>query len=754
MKRLNSLKKALAVCIGISCASMLSISASAETTSTLFHDDFSAYASADEMSANWYLKEYSESVAVTDINDAHGNVLEVNAVHGCPVVAMPKDTIATPVISGNVELSYDIYLDENTDSTIQGFIALVADGQQNYGSYRAVEVYSNSDVTMVRSAQDNSKYANISKGKWYTVKLDMIAGITSGSYTVTVTDANGQEIWSYSQSDFAPLGQWKNINFTSWSNGSYYIDNVTVNYYAPDTEGSYSVDYNRTAEYTGYAGGTVTITPSQDMKNIYAFGIYWGDDNGILDDYTPIGKIYTDGTNPVEMKIRDDIMIPVGANRIIAAVQNGGAINTIESAEIPAEAIITPGEELFSFEVISDTHTSNKPTDVHNAHILMALNDIKTNAPESAAIFINGDIVDANTDDLWETFKVLVNQSIGDSVPIYYSIGNHELRPGTKDDYDELVAKYIENTETDSLYYYKKINGQYFIILGNEKMVDGGDIAYLYQAQLDWLEEILDRAEAEGTRAYVFLHQPLQNTVSSSMAYTTRPIQRDVAQDAEIRSIIDAHPNTIMFSSHGHRELESAHPALIRNTEGANYFDTAAVAYLVKDNGTSIEGSQGLYVKVYSDKIIVRGRDFLSGKWISNAQFLIDTDNEDNAEHSYVITGVSANETGVTATVSGSCAGNAVLIAAIYDSDNKLIGTTAVDVPAGEYEGYDVKLEYESENTSYAVLYIWDGLSTMKPLGIKKTEKAKDVLLSEMSDIGLKKVISWDKICDGAKTSF
>ena len=755
MKILNNIKKALAIMLSLSCISIVPLTASAETVSGLFSDDFSGYTTIGDVSANWYLKESPESVSLTDVGGDHGKVLMINCKNGCPVVSMPEDTVDSPVVFGDIDITYDICL-EDTTKQIQGFIALVADGQQNYGAYRVVEVYSDSNVTMVRSAQDNSKYAVISKNTWYTVRIKLTTGLTSGSYTASVVDANGNEILSYSQADFTPIGSWKNINFTSWSDGSYYLDNVRVSYAAPDIVGSYTVDYRRTAEYKGYAGGTVTVTPSHDMANVSTFAFYWGDENGILEDYTKLGSVAADGTNPVEFTIRNDIMIPIEATRIVAAVANGGAINKTESAVVPTEARLTDENESFSFEVISDTHTSNLSTNPHNEHILAAFNDIKANDPDSAAVLINGDIVDANTDELWNTFNGLIEQTIGNSIPIYYSIGNHELRPGTESDYDSLVARYMQYTgvPNDKVYYYEKINGQYFIFLGNEKMVDGGDIAYLYQTQIDWLEEILDRAEAEGTRAYVLLHQPLQNTVSSSMAYTTAAIQRDVAQDAEIRSIVDAHPNTIMFSGHGHRELESAHPALIRNTEGANYFDSASVAYLIKDDGTRIVGSQGLYVQVYDDKIIVRGRDFIRGKWISNAQFVVEINDENKTDGNYYITGLSADASGVTAAITGKCGSDASVIAVVYNNNDEYIKTATFNLPAGEYDGYKINIECKTEDASYAALYVWDGLTTMKPLGKKKIEKAKDILYEQMSEIGLKKVISWDIIVSGAKTSF
>jgi hypothetical protein len=33
------------------------------------------------------------------------------------------------------------------------------------------------------------------------------------------------------------------------------------------------------------------------------------------------------------------------------------------------------------------------------------------------------------------------------------------------------------------------------------------------------------------------------------------------------------------------------------------------------------DGSQGLFVEVYADRVVVKGRDFAAGAWLDNARF-------------------------------------------------------------------------------------------------------------------------------------
>ena len=61
------------------------------------------------------------------------------------------------------------------------------------------------------------------------------------------------------------------------------------------------------------------------------------------------------------------------------------------------------------------------------------------------------------------------------------------------------------------------------------------------------------------------------------------------------------------------------------------------------EGGKTYPGSQGLYVEVYPESVVVRGRDFENSAWISAAQFTIPLSSER-----------SGGETGETSSC-GSC---------------------------------------------------------------------------------------------------
>ena len=82
-----------------------------------------------------------------------------------------------------------------------------------------------------------------------------------------------------------------------------------------------------------------------------------------------------------------------------------------------------------------------------------------------------------------------------------------------------------------------------------------------------------------------------------------------------------------MFNGHSHWTLD-ADNSIYAPKNSAAIFNTASVSYLWQSydlpTGERLEGSQGYYVKVYSDSVVVLGRDFANGKWVSSAQFVLE----------------------------------------------------------------------------------------------------------------------------------
>ncbi|MGN0150337.1 MAG: metallophosphoesterase family protein, partial [Clostridia bacterium] len=395
--------------------------------------------------------------------------------------------------------------------------------------------------------------------------------------------------------------------------------------------GSISAEYSRIATERGFAEGIITITPSAD-SDAESYEIYWGNDSGILSDFTLLASVTANGTNSISFEINKEIMIPLDANKIYVYPKKGDTLGTAEVIEIDSSALGAYSKKKYSFQVISDLHSGNSDEFYQQAKIRAALEDIKKTEPDSSGIIINGDSVESNTDAYWEQLVKTLNASIAKDIPLYFTAGNCELEADADETYTQQINRYLKYTnqfsdvQADSVYYAHKINGQYFIHLGSQSQTENG-YADLHQDQLDWLKGALKHADKEGVRAYVFIHQPLKNTVSGTFEAFNQN-RYGVVQDSELRDILDKYSNVLVFSGHTHINLECVQPALLGGTEKPSYFNNASIGNMVKMSNADTmdyEGSQGLFVDVYNDKIIVRGRDFANKKWISAAQFVVYT---------------------------------------------------------------------------------------------------------------------------------
>ncbi|KAI7251650.1 hypothetical protein KC345_g11559, partial [Hortaea werneckii] len=125
-------------------------------------------------------------------------------------------------------------------------------------------------------------------------------------------------------------------------------------------------------------------------------------------------------------------------------------------------------------------------------------------------------------------------------------------------------------------------------------------------------------AAAQEQPVFLFLHQPLKDTVAGSLESQE---WYGVTQDKELRSILSKYPQTLLFTGHTHWELEVDNTMYPGSGEAATMFNAASVAYLWTNADEHKTGSQGFYVEVYADKVLVRGRDFTTGTWVESAQY-------------------------------------------------------------------------------------------------------------------------------------
>ncbi|WP_430122571.1 metallophosphoesterase family protein [Paenibacillus solani] len=271
------------------------------------------------------------------------------------------------------------------------------------------------------------------------------------------------------------------------------------------------------------------------------------------------------------------------------------------------------GSVLLQFQVITDTHVRSDPGHTYNRNLARALEDIKRVAPDSDGIMHAGDITDQGHTEEYAEFQRIWREH-GAGLPVsYFASGNHDVGRGH---WLSRLGAYQDATSMNGAYHDHWVNGYHFIFLGTEEGLEL--FASLSETQLSWLDSKLNESKNPARPAFVFLHQPLKDTVAGS--YESQRWY-GVTQDEALKEVLSKHRHAMLFTGHTHWELEAPYTMFDGQERLPYMFNAASVAYLWTDEDEHKEGSQGLFVEVYKDRVIVRGRDFAAGEWLENARF-------------------------------------------------------------------------------------------------------------------------------------
>lgn len=393
--------------------------------------------------------------------------------------------------------------------------------------------------------------------------------------------------------------------------------------YTPDNNGD------------GLASGNVIVnvdTVSNSATNIVPF---WANENGILPDYSNLYKFEITGRCTV-FQMDSNVIIPKEATKLRLYAHNCFTGETTEDfleIDLPENSASKEewGELIAEFQVISDTHIMESGG--WNDSYVRLLCDIVQNSPESLGIFINGDVTNGGKTEQYEKFTELHN-SVKNSPDYYIAIGNHEFYNGGVAAQKEIEARFVsfarlpDRTAPKSQHYDFWIKGYHYIILGNDGITPDLLSATFKDETLCWLRKKLAENRNEKRPTFVFLHQPIRDTVAGSFGEGAGLFTGVWGENAEkLTAVLKDFPEVILFSSHQHIEL--SHPRNIHKRNGRlptilNTSSAAQATPIIRGVKNKISGSEGYYVYVYKDKVIIKGRDFAKQKWLPSAQFYIE----------------------------------------------------------------------------------------------------------------------------------
>ena len=299
--------------------------------------------------------------------------------------------------------------------------------------------------------------------------------------------------------------------------------------------------------------------------------------------------------------------------------------------DVHASASSSEPAPLLTFSVISDIHLRAGVSDWGYAicdrtaenKFAGALHDLHAIDARADAMVINGDLtVTGLPSDYADMIKVFKHNP--HPANTLFSIGNHEFyaafygKSGKRNvrtfpngvTEETCVSRFLANTRMPALYYDRWIEGYHFIVLGTEQSIitnrKTGDGAYLSDQQLNWLKQQL-AASPVNQPVFVFLHEPIPGSVAGTLKY-------DVRDASKLVNVLQTHPQVILFTGHTHRTLKSPQDDVYHN--GYTEFNDSSVRYPVISQRRWLTDSEGLYVKVYRDKVVVKSRDFTHHVWI------------------------------------------------------------------------------------------------------------------------------------------
>ncbi|MBP3360714.1 MAG: InlB B-repeat-containing protein [Clostridia bacterium] len=400
------------------------------------------------------------------------------------------------------------------------------------------------------------------------------------------------------------------------------------------------VSYIPSTDKKGIADGTVSIDCTKIPSGYDTAELYFANDTGALPEYTRLHSMELSG-DTAQYTMTGSRAFPKEATKIMAVLKGGSAGELAAVCDIP-ESMRHDAEEkpLLSFYAISDIHVGNDywPEMTINRNNVAA--DIKQAAPDF--VTIAGDLVDHGIASEYAELRNFLKTSFNDlNIPAFITNGNHELFnikyehtgydiQALTDIYDYQIGAVSQNPdvsicrEKGALFYSAEFKDRKLIFLSSPTVSDNGiDVTYsITGKQLNWLDEELYDGERSNKTTFVFSHIGL-------VGYNP---YRDVGltNSEEVIKILNKHPNSVIISGHTHSYLDDdAHYTVVSDmkTTFSALNDGCAVWLNAPYGGTGYfkDYSMGQYIEIYSDKILIKARQFTNpGKFISKHLYMIE----------------------------------------------------------------------------------------------------------------------------------
>lgn len=466
-----------------------------------------------------------------------------------------------------------------------------------------------------------------------------------------------------------------------------------------------AISYTYSSLIPGIANGTISVVCPDELSQYANIEVYFADDTGILDGYTPFATMtITDGC--ATYAVTGNRAFDEGVTRLAFIFSADGKEDVTYWHTIPKEhrLDIENHTKKFTFWATSDSHLGSVsynndywPEMTVNRNNAMA--DIFSS--DADFMFINGDVANYGTEKFADVLSSYLADRINNpdyntnNIPVFLTTGNHEYMNtdnsnggydfdpiqnvilGQLDYIDKNYPEIKISRDDDKLWYSAELLGAKFIFLSTpEEKPEGNKHTYVVSnAQLDFLDSQLYDCEQSNKTAFVVSHVPLNNYVPSADGY-----QAGISNTSAIEEILKMHPNTLFCTGHSHSDIgdEDTHFILAGDmTSKFSHINDGCLVWIDPTDNIGDDGagskiksySTGLYIQVYNDMIVIKGRKFLSeSKYFGHAIYIIPTPDSEKTVQKAQIKGALIPGNTLTADITGEenytfnwiCKGNIV----------------------------------------------------------------------------------------------
>ena len=405
-------------------------------------------------------------------------------------------------------------------------------------------------------------------------------------------------------------------------------------------------------ETPGSMAGSVKVKATVDGE----YDIYWGDAEG--SDLTANVNGKTVGYSEFatvevrfgsgELEFNDFLAIPEGAETMV--LKKGGKV--LETETIPENKRLDYGTQKYAFGALSDVHfnrysaLSDDDTVVSFPRALNYLKDWGV-----SVVGISGDLSLNGELDSYEKYNSVVSQY---DFPVYTCKGNHDCRKYytlsnwqknvNKDIYGASKPAGILDVSSNGLDFVYECNGDIFIFFSQVSNTYMLGVQLVTDGQLDWLEKQF--AAYKDRNVYLFFHTFLGsdgiptnmcegNIINPLGATYTLTYVKGNKDEKRFKQLLAEYKNVVFFNGHSHwsydmqkynRDLnisdyDGKYAPMVHVSSVAAPRTVTDTSLVQKSNPGYM--SEGLYMTVYNDMLLIRAVDFISGEFLAYATYIV-----------------------------------------------------------------------------------------------------------------------------------